>query len=168
MRPDKFTAKMQEALNAAQDQASKFSHQELNNEHFLLALLEQTEGVTRPLLEKMGVSVSTLQERLENELARRPKVQGGQVYLGSDAFLERIQAMSAKTDIAEIPRIQRRPLAQPVAHYRDSMADRQAAMAAAYASGDYTMQQIAEGFGVHYSTVSRAVKRQEKLRGCKT
>ncbi|MEI8342372.1 MAG: Clp protease N-terminal domain-containing protein, partial [Verrucomicrobiota bacterium] len=43
MRPDKFTAKMQEALQGAQDQASKFSHQEINNEHFLLALLEQTD-----------------------------------------------------------------------------------------------------------------------------
>lgn len=39
MRPDKFTQKMQEALQAAQDVASQF------NEHFLLALLDQTDGL---------------------------------------------------------------------------------------------------------------------------
>jgi ATP-dependent Clp protease ATP-binding subunit ClpB len=77
---------MQEALNAAQDQASRFGHQELSNEHFLLALLEQDEGVTRPLFEKIGVPVSTLTNRLESELSRRPKVQGpgAQIYLGTE------------------------------------------------------------------------------------
>jgi putative transposase len=42
------------------------------------------------------------------------------------------------------------------------MADKKAAMAAAYATGDYTMQEIASCFGVHYSTVSRAVKQAER------
>jgi len=54
MRPDKFTQKMQEALQASQMVASQFSQQEISNEHFLLALLDQSEGVTRPLLEKLG------------------------------------------------------------------------------------------------------------------
>jgi hypothetical protein len=40
-------------------------------------------------------------------------------------------------------------------------------MAAAYASGNYTMQQISEGFGVH-STVSRVVKQLRKMLDCKT
>ncbi len=57
MRIDRFTQKMQEALQAAQDRASKAGHSEITNEHFLLALLEQTDGVARPLLEKMGVAV---------------------------------------------------------------------------------------------------------------
>jgi len=48
MRPDKFTQKMQEALQAAQDLASQFNQQEITNEHFLIALLDQTDGVTRP------------------------------------------------------------------------------------------------------------------------
>lgn len=77
MRPDKFTQKMQEALQAAQDVASQFNQQEITNEHFLLALLDQTEGVTRPLLEKMGVPVSQLRDQLNQELDRRPKIQGG-------------------------------------------------------------------------------------------
>ena len=99
----------------------------------------------------------------------------GQVYLGSDAFLQRIQALSDKTSLAEIPRTQRRPLAQPLTYYRESIADPHAAMAAAYATGDYTMRQIADAFGVHYSTVSRALKKQgsglaikQEVRDCKT
>jgi ATP-dependent Clp protease ATP-binding subunit ClpB len=77
MRPDKFTQKMQEALQAAQDVAAQFNQQEITNEHFLLALLDQTEGVTRPLLEKVGVTVTDLRARLMEELERRPKIQGG-------------------------------------------------------------------------------------------
>lgn len=93
----------------------------------------------------------------------------GQVYLGSEAFVSRMQALSDKSDIVEIPRAQRRPLAKPLSHYRDSsLADPHAGMAIAYVTGDYTMQQIAECFGVHYATVSRAVRRWEKMRECKT
>jgi ATP-dependent Clp protease ATP-binding subunit ClpB len=76
MRPDRYTQKMQEALQAAQSLASDFNQPEITNEHFLLALLDQTDGVTRPLLEKMGVSVDAVQARLREELNRRPKVQG--------------------------------------------------------------------------------------------
>ncbi len=67
---------MQEALQAAQDLASRGQQPEMGNEHFLLALLDQGEGVTRPLLEKIGVSADALRTRLETELARRPKVSG--------------------------------------------------------------------------------------------
>jgi REP element-mobilizing transposase RayT len=92
----------------------------------------------------------------------------GQVYLGSEAFMQRMQALSDKSDIAEIPRAQRRPLAKPLSHYRDSLADSHVAMSTAYATGDYTMQQIAEYFGVHYATVSRAVRQGENMHERKT
>ncbi|MEI8309961.1 MAG: ATP-dependent chaperone ClpB [Verrucomicrobiota bacterium] len=77
MRPDKFTAKMQEALNAALDLASKNDNPEITNEHFLLALVEQTDGLTRPLLEKLGVSASTLEARLQDAIAGFSKARGG-------------------------------------------------------------------------------------------
>src|SRR3954453_14254467 len=77
MRPDKFTQKMQEALQASQELASQFNQQEISNEHFLLALLDQGEGVTRPLLEKIGVNIAGLRTALTRELERRPKIQGG-------------------------------------------------------------------------------------------
>ncbi|CAN5301277.1 ATP-dependent chaperone ClpB [soil metagenome] len=76
MRPDKFTQKMQEALQASQDVAAQYNHQEIATEHFLLALLDQSEGVTRPLLEKVGVPAAALRTRLDEELGRRPKVHG--------------------------------------------------------------------------------------------
>jgi ATP-dependent Clp protease ATP-binding subunit ClpB len=81
MRIDKFTQKMQEALQAAQDIASQSNHQEIANEHFLSALLEQTEGLTRPLLEKIGVNANQLRDGLRLELERRPKVHGAAVDL---------------------------------------------------------------------------------------
>jgi ATP-dependent Clp protease ATP-binding subunit ClpB len=79
MRIDKFTQKMQEALQAAQDLASQSNHQEIANEHFLSVLLDQADGITRPLLEKIGVPVTRLREGLATELERRPKIHGAAV-----------------------------------------------------------------------------------------
>src|SRR5947199_8473764 len=76
MRIDRFTQKMQEALQAAQDLASKSSHQEITNEDFLLSLLDQAEGITQPLLEKIGVPPNQLREKLLTELNRKPRVTG--------------------------------------------------------------------------------------------
>jgi ATP-dependent Clp protease ATP-binding subunit ClpB len=86
MRVDRFTQKMQEALQSAQDVAAEYSHQEITNEHFLLALLAQQDGVAAPLLEKVGVSVPALEARLREDLDKRPRVSGaaGQVYLGTE------------------------------------------------------------------------------------
>lgn len=83
----------------------------------------------------------------------------GQVFLGSESFRERMLCMSNRAAISEIPRTQRRPPAKPLSEYRDRYdGSPKSAMVAAYASGDYTMQQIAVFFGVHYATVSRAIK----------
>jgi ATP-dependent Clp protease ATP-binding subunit ClpB len=81
MRIDRFTQKMQEALQAAQDVASQFNHQEITNEHFLSALLDQSDGITQPLLEKIGVQTNQFRERLAAELERHPKVTGASVDL---------------------------------------------------------------------------------------
>lgn len=86
MRPDRFTQKMQEALQSAQELASRNQHQEITNAHALACLLDQSEGITRPLLEKLGVSTSTLKQRLQDLLDKRPKIQGAgiQTFLGSE------------------------------------------------------------------------------------
>lgn len=85
MRPDKFTVKMQEALQASLDLTSKHGQQEIDNEHFLLALLQQNEGLARPLLEKIGASASSLVNQLESLIAGRSRVQGGaQPFVGND------------------------------------------------------------------------------------
>src|SRR6266480_4262870 len=76
MRIDKYTQKMQEALQGAQDVASQANHPEITNEHFLSALLDQGEGITRPLLEKIGANIDQLRDLLRSELERRPKIHG--------------------------------------------------------------------------------------------
>ena len=90
----------------------------------------------------------------------------GQVYLGSDVFVETMRARTeADHELAskESPRMQRRALAALAAlaksldYYREHFDDAKQGMAAAYATGDYTLQAVADAFGVHYSTVSRAV-----------
>ena len=76
MRIEKYTQKMQEALQAAQNLASDSNDSEITNEHFLAALLDQSEGITRPLLEKIGANVDQLREQLRSDLERRPKIHG--------------------------------------------------------------------------------------------
>ncbi len=85
MRPDKFTQKTQEAFNSALDLASKANQQEIANEHFLLALLQQPDGLTRPLLEKLGLPPATVESSLEAFLTKRSTVHGGaSPHLGND------------------------------------------------------------------------------------
>lgn len=77
MRFDKFTIKAQEAVQDAGQYAEKQGHQELNTEHLLLALLNQSEGVVTPVLEKIGVDVNRLKTDLETELKNLPQVTAG-------------------------------------------------------------------------------------------
>src|SRR5262249_15186086 len=76
MQPDKFTMKAQQALQSAQSLASERSHQEIDTEHLLLALLRQEESLIPPLLQKIGVNIKQLSGDLERELDRRVKVSG--------------------------------------------------------------------------------------------
>jgi ATP-dependent Clp protease ATP-binding subunit ClpB len=77
MQQDKLTIKSQEALHAAQRLAEKQHHAEVDVEHLLLALAGQDDGVVPPLLEKLGVARATLQQQLEQILAKRATVEGG-------------------------------------------------------------------------------------------
>ena len=85
MQLDKLTQKSSEALQEAQRLAREHSHQELDGEHLLLALIGQAESLVPELLQKIGVPPNRLQADLEKELARRYKVQGGaEPYAGKD------------------------------------------------------------------------------------
>ena len=100
MKPDKFTAKMQEAFNGAIDIASGLGQQEIGNEHFLLSLLAQSEGLTRPVLEKMGVVVPPFIAKLESAAAALPKVHGGaQPFVGNEL---RKTIDSAESEMAKL------------------------------------------------------------------
>lgn len=83
----------------------------------------------------------------------------GQIYLGNDAFVQQMQKLSNQP-LAEIAHAQRHPMAMPLAHYQAlDTTNPKNGMTAAYASGNYTLQAIADAFGVHYATVSRAVRK---------
>jgi ATP-dependent Clp protease ATP-binding subunit ClpB len=76
MRMDRFTLKVQEALQAAQALAREHNHQALEPLHMLAALLDQKDGVVEPVLQKLGVSPQVLSGRVRTELERMPKVYG--------------------------------------------------------------------------------------------
>jgi putative transposase len=84
----------------------------------------------------------------------------GQIYLGDEHFAERLRKRVASAGLSsEIPRLQRRGRVLPLAEYQRRHRVRDEAMALAYRSGHHTMQAIARHFGVHYATVSRAVRK---------
>ncbi|MCK4374521.1 MAG: AAA family ATPase, partial [Candidatus Brocadiae bacterium] len=86
MRLERFTIKVREALEAAQSAARSKDHQQLATPHLLQALLEQSGGVVRPLLQRLGVNCEAITEALRVELDKLPQVRGGagQVYLAPD------------------------------------------------------------------------------------
>ena len=73
---NKFTIKMQEAVERANQFAGEENHSELTSAHILIALLDQKEGVIRPLLEKLGVSVQSVDDAMRKVLASLPKAYG--------------------------------------------------------------------------------------------
>lgn len=85
----------------------------------------------------------------------------GQIYLGSESFMQKMQGLiEQKSTLDEIPKAQRRAITQPLAEFEKNF-ERNEGMARAYLSGQYAMAAIARHFGVHYSTVSRAVRNHE-------
>ncbi len=86
MQIDKLTLKAQEALQAAKGVAEQRSHQQIDVEHLLSALLMQKEGVVIPIIQKLGANPNLIGSQLEGELNRIPKVTGAgisQAYLSS-------------------------------------------------------------------------------------
>ena len=71
-----LTEKSREALQEAQNLATRMGHTEVDGEHLLLALVDQQEGLVPRLLEQAGANVDALRSDLERELSRRPKVSG--------------------------------------------------------------------------------------------
>jgi ATP-dependent Clp protease ATP-binding subunit ClpB len=76
MDPNHLTQKSQEALHDAQTKALRFGHTEVDVEHLLLALLDQSEGIVPRLLSQAGGDPDRLRDALEAELSRRPRVSG--------------------------------------------------------------------------------------------
>src|SRR5215210_7162366 len=80
MRLDKFTLRGQEAVQTAIEAAERNQNQQVEPEHLLLVMLEQAEGIVRPVLGKLGANVQVVLNDVQAAVARFPRVQGGQQY----------------------------------------------------------------------------------------
>lgn len=74
MNTEKFTQKSVEALSAAHEFALKYKHTNIKNEHLILALISQMNGLIPKLLERMGKNTSTLIDKVEKDLIHFPAV----------------------------------------------------------------------------------------------
>src|SRR5256885_8842593 len=91
-RLDKLTVKSQEAVQRAQTLANEKGHPEMDPLHLLAALLDEQDGVARPILEKIGVNVRQLQKQVLGELDRKPQVSGGSQPNANRAFIAVLEA----------------------------------------------------------------------------
>jgi len=84
MNMQKFTQKSLEAIQNAQSSAIEYGNPMLDQQHLLLALLQQEDGLIPQLLQKMNVNVNGLTQTVENEVKRMPRVSGGQTRVAVD------------------------------------------------------------------------------------
>ena len=141
-RMDKLTVKSQEAIQAAQSLAAEKGHADIDPLHLLAALAGETDGVARPVLEKIGVNIGQLSRIIEGELAsvkvrgkERPErifaLIGDEAVEASDSFARlkgahaRLlaavatgDAQGAKSALAECVELGGAPLARLYEHYQ--------------------------------------------------
>jgi len=81
-RFDRFTERAQEAAAKSYEVLQRYGHSQVDTEHLLLALIEQPEGAVPQILERMGVELEAIRERLDEELQRtaRSQIYGGGVH----------------------------------------------------------------------------------------
>jgi ATP-dependent Clp protease ATP-binding subunit ClpB len=96
MDQSKFTIPSQQAIQEAQTKAIRFGHMEADGEHLLLALIEQADGLIPRLLLRMEVPVDQVQERLQRELQRKPRVSGPGVEPGKIYISQRLTRLFVK------------------------------------------------------------------------
>jgi ATP-dependent Clp protease ATP-binding subunit ClpB len=79
MRLDRLTIRAQEAVQNAQSIAERMNHQNIDAEHLLLALIDQSESIVPTVLQKLGVQLPMLRRYAEAELQKLPQVHGASV-----------------------------------------------------------------------------------------
>ena len=84
MNINKFTQSSLAAVQGCEKVAMDYGNQEVEQEHLLYALLTIDDSLILKLFEKMGISKETIINRVEEALRKRPKVQGGQMYIGQN------------------------------------------------------------------------------------
>ncbi len=81
---NKLTIKSQEAIAAAQQLVTEKKQQELSVWHLLLALLQQSDSIIKPLLQKLDVDMASLVKDVQSEIDKKPSVEGGQMYIAQE------------------------------------------------------------------------------------
>ena len=82
MNIQKFTQKSMQAIQDCEKLAYEYGNQEIEQEHLLVALMRQEDGLIPMLIEKMEINKQHFMNNAEDHLAKRVKVSGGQVYVG--------------------------------------------------------------------------------------
>ena len=96
MRYDQFTIKAQGIVQRAHDLAVQTQSPEISPEHLLEALVAQEDGVTQPILQKLGADIEGIRLKLTQALERNPKVQGTGQELVVSQTLKRIFDLALK------------------------------------------------------------------------
>lgn len=84
MNINKFTQKSMEAVNHCEKIAYEYGNQELVQEHLLLSLFTLEDGLIPKLMKKMDLNAVQIENEIRGLLEKRPKVSGGQTYIGAD------------------------------------------------------------------------------------
>ena len=84
MNINKFTQSSLAAVQGCEKIAMEYGNQEIEQEHLLYALLTIDDSLILKLFEKMGITKESAVNRVEEAIRKRPKVQGGQMFIGKD------------------------------------------------------------------------------------
>ncbi|MCR5503502.1 MAG: ATP-dependent chaperone ClpB [Lachnospiraceae bacterium] len=84
MNISKFTQKSQEAVQSCEKLAYEYGNQKIDQEHLLLSLMEQEDGLLPKLVEGMGIQVSYFENSVRGALEKLPKVQGGELLISQE------------------------------------------------------------------------------------
>ena len=99
MNIDKFTIKMKEALQGAENLATRYNNAEIGNEHMLLSLLQQKDGIAEPLFAKVGTDFQALLNDVRALVDKLPKAYGGAVNIGiSRSLYQTLTEAQAEAD----------------------------------------------------------------------
>ncbi len=98
IRFDKFTIKAQEALQRAQSVAADRGNPQIEAIHLLAGLVAETEGVVRPILDKIGANRAQLEQIIDSELNHLPKTSGGAVPQIGDSAAKVLEAAQQQAE----------------------------------------------------------------------
>lgn len=102
-----------------------------------------------------GIGLSSIWGDLQN-----------QVFLGSECFFnKKLKKIKVKDSLEDIPSLQKRSVPKSIQYYQKKYKDQERAITEACLSGGYTLKQIGEFYGKHYTAISRIVKQNEMRYG---